>query len=219
MDPDTLDDAARHKMTIGTILPRPIAWTTTQNQAGVVNVAPFSYFMGCHSYLPALALSVGSRRDVPGMPKDTAANILSTGEFVVNLVDEALAEAMNQSAAAFPPDVGEAEAVGIELAPSVKVDVARVAASPISIECRLLHSLTLGEAPLASTLIVGRIVMWHVRADLLDPAYRIDQAAVQPIARMGGPNYVHARDPWTMAIPDWRDVVDRGPSDADTSDT
>lgn len=210
VNPADLSPAERHKMTIGTIVPRPIAWTTTVDAAGVANLAPFSYFMGCHSYLPALALSIGSRKDVPGLPKDSAANIRVTGEFVVNLVDEALAEAMNATAAAFPPGVSEAEAAGIALSPSTLIAPPRVSESPIAMECRLLHALSLGEAPRTSTLFVGQIVMWHVREDLLGEGYRIDQGAIHPIARMGGPNYVHARDPWTMDIPDWQDVVEQG---------
>lgn len=208
LDPAALSHEACHKLSIGTVVPRPIAWTSTVNADGQVNLAPFSYFMACHSYVPALALSIGSRG---GQPKDSRANIGATGEFVVNLVDEQLLPAMNLSAADFPPDVDEAAVAGLELLPSVKVRPPRVAASPIQIECRVLHALDLGEAPRVSTLFVGQILMWHVREDLLGPDYKVDQAALQAVARMGGPYYTVARDPFALQIPDWRQVLPEHP--------
>ncbi|MBK6769250.1 MAG: flavin reductase family protein [Ardenticatenales bacterium] len=204
IDPTALDPADTHKLTIGTIVPRPIAWTTSVDGEGRVNLAPFSYFMACHSYLPAVAVSIGSRA---GKPKDTRANILATGEFVVNIATAALVDAVNVSAADFPHDISELDVLGLETMPSVKVRPPRVAASPIHIECVVLHALTLGEEPRASTLFVGRIVQWHIRSDLLDDGYRVDQAKIEALARMGGPFYTVARDPFARQIPPWESVV------------
>lgn len=204
VDPATIGPAERHKLTIGTIVPRPIAWVTSLDGAGRVNLAPFSYFMGCHSYLPALAISIGSRE---GRPKDSRANIEATGELVVNLVNEALAERMNATAADFPPEVSELDVVGLTALPSTHVRPPRIAESPVSIECRVLHTLHLGEPPRVSALFVAQILMWHIREDLLSADYKVDQAGLQAIARMGGPLYCRARDPFVMRIPDWRDVL------------
>lgn len=204
INPAEIGPAACHKLTIGTIVPRPIAWTTSLDAEGRVNLAPFSYFMGCHSYVPALAVSIGSRE---GRPKDSRANIEATGEFVVNLATEELAEQMVLSAADFPPGVNELEAAGLTPLPSTLVGPPRVAESPIQIECRVLHTLHLGEPPRVSALFVAQIVMWHIRGDLVDADYRVDQAALHAIGRMGGPMYVHARDPFVMPIPDWRTVA------------
>ena len=207
IDPQDLGPHERHKMTIGSIVPRPIAWTTTVDTDGRVNLAPFSYFMGCHSYLPALALSIGSRADGETLtPKDTSANIRATGSFVVNLVSEDLVERMNISAAAFPTGVDELAMAGLSTAPSTHVPAPRVAESPLSIECRLLHALTLGEAPRESTLYVGQIVMWHVREDLVTDDFKIDQAGLRAVSRMGGRTYSNANDLFDLVIPDWRDV-------------
>lgn len=205
LDPADLSPAERHKLTIGTIVPRPIAWTTSVDAAGRANLAPFSYFMGCHSYVPAVAVSIGSRAD--GTPKDTRANIAATGEFVVNLVTDELLERMNVTAAAFPTGVSEIEVAGLATLPSVRVRPPRVAASPIHLECRVLHALDLGEAPRTSTLFVGQVVMWHIDERLLLDDLKVDQAAIHAVARMGGPNYVRARDPFPLTIPDWRDLV------------
>jgi flavin reductase (DIM6/NTAB) family NADH-FMN oxidoreductase RutF len=205
IDPDEIGPAERHKLTIGTIAPRPIAWITSLGDDGVVNLAPFSYFMACHSYLPAVAVSIGSRN---GVPKDTRANILATGEFVVNMATEELGAQVNRSAAAFPPEISELEVLGLETVPSTKVAPPLLAASPVNLECSVLFALDLGEDPRQSTLFVGQIVMWHIREDLVDDAYRVDQAALHPIARMGGPLYTRADEIFRMDIPDWRDVLE-----------
>lgn len=208
LDPADLTPAERHKLTIGTIVPRPIAWTTSMSPDGRANLAPFSYFMGCHSYVPALAISIGSRG---GQPKDTRANIEATGELVVNMVTEDLAERMNLTAADFPPGIDELAVAGLTPLPSAVVRPPRIAESPIHIECRVMHTLHLGEPPRVSALFVARIVMWHIRADLVDAELKVDQAALGAIARMGGPMYSRTRDPFTMKIPDWRSVVPPGP--------
>ncbi len=208
-DPAALSPEACHKLTIGTVVPRPIAWTSTVDVEGRVNLAPFSYFMACHSYVPALALSIGSRA---GRPKDSRANIAATGEFVVNIVNPRLLPAMNITAADFPPEVSEAEVAGVALLPSVKVRPPRVADAPIQIECRVMHALDLGEPPRVSTLFVGQILMWHVREDLVGQDHKVDQAGLEAVARMGGPFYTVAREPFALQIPDWRQLLPDHPA-------
>lgn len=205
IDPADLTPAQRHKLTIGTIVPRPIAWTTSVSPDGHANLAPFSYFMGCHSYVPAVAVSIGSRAD--GTPKDTRANIAATGEFVINVVTDAVLERMNITAAAFPAGVSEIEITGLTTLPSTVVRPPRIAESPIQLECRVLHALDLGEAPRLSTLFVGQVVMWHIDPALLQDDYKIDQAAIHAVARMGGPFYTRATDPFPLTIPDWHDLM------------
>jgi flavin reductase (DIM6/NTAB) family NADH-FMN oxidoreductase RutF len=205
IDPSLIEPADRHKMSLGTVVPRPIAWTSTVDDEGRANLAPFSYFMGCHSYVPALAISVGTRPD--GRPKDTRANIAASGQFVVNVVTSELVARMNVTAAGFPPGVDEIEAAGLTAIPSVKVRPPRIKESPIQIECEVMHAIDLGEAPKVSTLFIGRVLMWHVREDLMDGPYKVDQAALDAVGRMGGPYYANARDPFALSIPDWRDVL------------
>jgi flavin reductase (DIM6/NTAB) family NADH-FMN oxidoreductase RutF len=208
VDPAELSLAERHRLTIGSILPRPIAWTTSLSPRGVLNLAPFSYFMGVHSYTPALAISVGSR---DGQPKDTWANVAASGEFVVNVVNEEVAERMNLTSAAYPADIDELEMAGLTAVPSLVVKPPRVGEAPISMECRLLHVLPIGEPPLQSGLIVGQIVMWHIRPDLLRDGKKIDGVALRAIGRMGGSTYTRTRDQFDMVIPDWRATLPRGP--------
>ena len=190
-------------MAIGTVVPRPIAWVTSLDSEGRLNLAPFSYFMACHSYLPAIAVSIGSRG---GNPKDSRANIRRRGEFVVNLVTEELADRMNITGAAFPTGVNEADVVGLATLPSTKVEPPRIAESPVHLECRVLHAIDLDEDPLQSTLFVAQVVMWHIRDDLVDDAYHVNQAALHLVARMGGPYYARGWELFRMDIPDWRSV-------------
>lgn len=203
-DPDRLSPEARHKLTIGTIVPRPIAWTTTISPEGCVNLAPFSYFMACHSYVPALAISIGSR---DGEPKDSRANIEATGELVVNIVSEDLLDRMNVTAADFPPDVNELAVVGLTPVPSQVVRPPRVGEAPISMECRVMHTLHLGEAPRTSALFVAQICMWHIREDLVQDDFKVDQSGIHAVARMGGTFYSRAGEPFSRRIPDWRTVT------------
>ena len=114
--------------------------------------------------------------------KDTARNILASGEFVVNLVTEDLFVAMNLSAADFPPDLSELEIAGLHTEPSVHVSVPRVAEAPVSLECKLHSSQVLG----GNTLIIGEVVMFHVADRLVGPRLHIDNFA--PIGRMGSPS-------------------------------
>ena len=144
IDPSKISPLERHKMSIGSVVPRPIAWASTVDADGNPNLAPFSYFMGCHSYVPALAISVGSRE---GEPKDTRANILATGEFVVNMVDFDLVEKMNQTAAAFPAGVNEFEVAGLSALPSVKVAPPRVAEFAAPDRMQAIASCTSGRGP------------------------------------------------------------------------
>ena len=112
-----------------------------------------------------------------------------------------LVDAVNVSAAELPPDVSEVDVLGLATLPSTVVRPPRIAASPIHIECVVMHTLTLGEAPRASTLFVARIVQWHIRDDLVDDAYHVDQAKLDALARMGGPFYTVAHDPFARQIP------------------
>jgi len=161
------------------VVPRPIAWITSQSGAGVLNLAPFSYFNVFGSDPPYLAVGIG-RRD-SGEPKDTARNLQDTGEFVVNLVTEELLDAMNLSAADFPPDQSEAEATGLAVTPGVQIQVPRLAAAQASLECRLHQVVPLG----ANQLFIAEVVLFHVADHLIDPELHIHHFA--PIGRLGSP--------------------------------
>ncbi|HQT25074.1 MAG TPA: flavin reductase family protein [Burkholderiales bacterium] len=180
IDPHLHSKADNYKLLTNLVVPRPIAWVTTLDEHGVVNLAPFSFFNAVGADPIYIIVSIGLRDS--GESKDTAKNILAAGEFVVNLVTEPLLDAMNISAADFPPGTSELSASNLNQAPSAKIGVPRVAESEASLECRLHSSQKLGE----NTLIVGEVVMFHVADHLVGPRFHIENFA--PIGRLGSPS-------------------------------
>ena len=184
LDPDQLTPADRYKLLTCLVVPRPIALVTTLDPAGVVNAAPFSFFNVMGPDPPVVVLGVGDRP--AGGPKDTAANVRRERQFVVNVVTEEIAAAMNVAATDFPPGVSELPAAGLTAAPSVKVRPPRVAESPVNFECEELQTLTVG----ANRIIMGRVVHLCVRDDLIDPQRMyVRTEALHAVGRMHAPGW------------------------------
>ncbi|HEU5197200.1 MAG TPA: flavin reductase family protein [Methylomirabilota bacterium] len=202
-DPQQLDSAAMYKLLIGSVVPRPIAWVSSVDAAGVRNLAPFSYFMAITHDPPTIAFSAGPRgAETTGGTgrKDTLANVQATGEFVVNVVDDALAAQMNVTSADYPPEVDEFTEAGLATAPSVKVKAPRVAGAPVNMECRVTQILPVGRLP--HHLVMGEIVHLHVRDDVYDPASgRLDMHRLKPVGRLAGHLYTHVHEIFEMKRP------------------
>ena len=203
-DPQVIDSAAMYKLLIGSVVPRPIAWVSSVDAEGVRNLAPFSYFMAITHDPPTIAFSSGPRgAEIGGGvrgKKDTLHNVETTREFVVNVVDDALAEAMNVTSGDYAADVDEFEKAGLQAAPSVKVRAPRVAAAPVNMECRLAQIIPVGHLP--HHLIVGEIVHMHVRDDVFDPATgRLDMHRLKPVGRLAGHLYTHVHEIFEMKRP------------------
>jgi flavin reductase (DIM6/NTAB) family NADH-FMN oxidoreductase RutF len=198
-----LEPRQRYKLLGGLVVPRPIALVTTLGPGGVVNAAPFSFFNVFSEDPAIIALGVSHRPD--GTPKDTARNIQATGEFVVNLVDEAIAEAMNVTAVDFPPGESEPEAAGLELAPSLQVKPPRLAAAPAALECRRTVGLMFGAN---RELLIGEVLGVHVRSGIIDPqTLNVDFAALRPVGRLSGNGYARQRDTFELrriTYAEWR---------------
>jgi flavin reductase (DIM6/NTAB) family NADH-FMN oxidoreductase RutF len=155
-----------YKLLISTVVPRPIALATTIDKSGRVNAAPFSFFNAVSSRPPVVVLGINGTGPGGSSYKDTEQNIRDTGEFVVNLVDEAIAERMNICAVDFPTEIGELDIADLRAVPSVGVKPPRIAESPVSFECKRITGLSLGSE---STLEVGRVIHIHIRDDMVDP--------------------------------------------------
>jgi flavin reductase (DIM6/NTAB) family NADH-FMN oxidoreductase RutF len=200
LDPRRIGDAASYKLLIGCVVPRPIAWVSTMDAAGIRNLAPFSFFMGVCGEPPTIAFSSGPR---DGASKDTLRNVEASGEFVVNVVDDAHAEAMNASSGEYPPEVDEFVVAGLEGAPGVRVRAPRVATAPISLECRVAQIVRIGRGP--HSVVFGEVVYIHVRDELYDAGTgRIDVAALRPLGRLAGHMYSHTHDVFEMKRPNPR---------------
>jgi flavin reductase (DIM6/NTAB) family NADH-FMN oxidoreductase RutF len=179
------------------VTPRPIAWVTSLSPDGVVNAAPFSFFNVLGANPPILGFCPGDRDD--GTPKDTARNIRLSHEFVVNLVDEKVAEAMNRTAASLPYGVSEIQQAGLTTAASSVVKPPRISEAPASLECTEWGTLQIG----GNRLIIGLVKRVHVRDELFDPqTQRIRNEKLQVIGRMASPNwYCRTQDRFEMVRP------------------
>ena len=197
-DPAALPPNAMYKLLISSVVPRPIAWVSSVDRAGVRNLAPFSYFMAITDDPPTIAFSSSFRGAGPDGKKDTLRNIEDTGEFVVNVVDDDLAAQMNVTSGEYPPEVDEFEVAALAVAPGTRVGVPRVVSAPITLECRLDRLVSVGRA----TLVLGRIVYVHVRDGLYDAATgRLDMHRLRPVGRLAGNLYTHVHDIFEMKRP------------------
>jgi flavin reductase (DIM6/NTAB) family NADH-FMN oxidoreductase RutF len=182
IDPDTLDPQSCYKLLIGSVVPRPIAWTSTVSKKDVRNLAPFSFFTVASRQPPMLCISVGPRVDSNISTKDTLDNIEEMGEFVVNIVSLALSNTMFESSKNHPPEADEFEKAGLTPAPCEVVDAPRVEEAGVSMECLLDRVLPLG----TDHLVIGRMVRFHVRDELYGKNGRIDVAGLDPLGRLAG---------------------------------
>jgi flavin reductase (DIM6/NTAB) family NADH-FMN oxidoreductase RutF len=182
LNPQQMERDDIYKILSGTVVPRPVAWVTTRSARGVVNAAPFSSYTLLSQDPPMILFQADARL----REKDTIANIRTSAEFVVNAATMPQLEQMHGCAAAMDPDQSETDILGIALADSRMVSVPRIADAPIALECRLHQMFEIGRVP--HTVVIGEVVCFRIRADLLVDG-KIDQAALQPVARIGGPFY------------------------------
>lgn len=186
IDPESLSGTEIYKLMTGAVVPRPVAWVGTRSSQGVMNLAPFSSFtFVCHDP-PMLAIGIDARRAAFDGLKDTARNILDTGEFVVHMADHSQLAAVHASAQEVGADVSETALLGLATVASVRIATPRLAAAPVAMECVLHQCIELGNQP--NRLMIGRVLQYHVRESVLQEG-RIDSALLDPICRLGGSWY------------------------------
>jgi flavin reductase (DIM6/NTAB) family NADH-FMN oxidoreductase RutF len=182
--PADLDPRDAYRLLISAVVPRPIGWASTIGLDGTLNLAPFSFFNAIGGNPSTVMISVGKRH---GNPKDTLRNVQETGEFVINIVNEELAAAMNQTSGEWDYDVDEFVRAGLATTPSIDVRPPRVANAPIALECKVTQIVPVIDTPY--TMILGRVLRFHIRAGLLRPNGLIDASLLKPVARLGGDEY------------------------------
>lgn len=188
-----LTEYQRYKLMASLIVPRPIALVTTVNEAGVVNAAPFSMFNMLGEEPPIVMISVNRLKD--GALKDTASNIQRSGEFVVHLPDEAMAEAMHRCGERLPPDVSELAHVGLNAAPCRLVKPARIVEAPVAFECTLWETLETA----SRQIFIGQVRWLHAREGLIDTqTWRVRLQDYHPVGRFGASFYVRTRDRFSL---------------------
>ncbi len=188
--PDDVSAKQLYDAMTAIITPRPIAWVSTLSSGGTANLAPYSFFNGVGIHPPTIVFCPVNRPD--GTPKDTLRNIRETGQFVVNLVQSPHFDAMKMTSADVNAD--EFELAGLSQAPSVVVDVPRVAGVGAAIECELHSAIQLAAGPSAANLVIGRIVAIYADDSLLDDEGQIDSSRVDTLGRMGGKAYTRTGD-------------------------
>ncbi len=196
LEPHSFDNF--YRVLTGVVAPRPIAFVSTRSADGVANLAPFSFFNAVAPDPPTIIFS--SSRRAGRKDKDTLTNVEETGEFVVNVVVDDIAEAMNKTAAEFPAEANEFEIAGLTEAPSCRVKAPRVAESPVNMECRLNRVINIGEGDHQHGLVIGEIVMMHIRDDIID-GHRINHQLLKPTGRLAGSMYCHTADIFEMVRP------------------
>jgi len=193
LDPNEIPFQETHKLMIGSIIPRPIAFVSTQSNNGKNNVAPFSYFNGVCSKPPTIMFAP-ARRGWDGEEKDTLINIRDTEEFVVNIVSESFAEKMVMCATDFGSDVDEFEISGLTPTNSQKIKPPRVGEAKISFECKLNQIVEIGDGTAGSGfLVIGTVVLFHIDDDVYDNG-RILLDKLQPLGRLAGNWYTRTTD-------------------------
>jgi flavin reductase (DIM6/NTAB) family NADH-FMN oxidoreductase RutF len=196
-----IDPASHHplniyKLMIGSIVPRPIGFVSTISPEGARNLAPYSFFNAVCANPPVVCFASGVR--LP--PKDTLENVRATGEFVVNIVTEEIAEKMNLTSGEYPAGVDEFAVSGLTPVASDLVKPACVLESPVNMECKLLQIVEVSTRPMGGSLVLGEVVRFHI-----DPAltsnFRVDAEQLRAIGRMGGSEYTRTRCRFEMIRP------------------
>jgi flavin reductase (DIM6/NTAB) family NADH-FMN oxidoreductase RutF len=205
IDFSKIEPRDRYRILVGAIVPRPLALVSTTGVDGRHNAAPFSFFNAVSDDPPAVALGINS--SAPTV-KDTARNIRNTGVFVINLVDEALAERMNLCSAELPAEQDEFTFAGLTPVAGTQVAAVRVLEAPISLECRRLVNVEIG---LGRNVVIGEVVHAHVRDDLIEPGrLSVDGARAGLVARMHGLGwYARTTDLFDMPRPDPQTIRSR----------
>lgn len=199
-NPNDLSYMDSYKLLIGSIQPRPIAWVSSLSADGLLNLAPFSFFAPVCANPPTLVFSPNIRRQT-GIAKDTLANIRETGEFVVNIVTEDMAEKMNLTSADLPSRIDEFEEAGLTPVTSTVVETPRVAESPISMECRLFEIVDIGKQIGQASLVIGSVVYFHIDDSVYMPDYKIDTMKLKPLARLAGSTYAKITETFDLERP------------------
>ncbi|MFJ7826047.1 flavin reductase family protein [Psychrobacillus sp. NPDC096623] len=184
IDPKQNSERDNYKLLIGSIIPRPIAFVTTQSSNGVVNGAPFSYFNIVSSNPPMVSVSIQR----PNKLKDTARNIYDNEQFVVHIVDDENVAKINETAASLPPAESEIELANLTLVPSTNISVPGIKESKFRMECKLVQAIPLGGDGPGSDLFIGEIVTFHVD-DAIYENGRIDPRGLNAVSRLAGSSY------------------------------
>lgn len=199
-DPAAMPPADAYHLLNAVVVPRPIGWVSTLSEQGVTNIAPHSYFNVLAADPPTVFFSSSG-------VKDSLRNARYTGDFVVNVVGEELAAAMNLTSADFPPGESEFAAAGLTAVPSDLVRAPRLLEAPASLECRVTQIIEIGRGP--NHVVIGEVVRFHVAESAIVNG-RVDVSRFRPLGRLSGSGYVYSREFLSMPRPTYAGLVEAG---------
>ncbi len=198
INPKDIDSKSAYKLLTGSIIPRPIGWISTLSPDGIANLAPYSFFNAIASNPPHVVFSCGITANGK---KDTLNNVLATKEFVLNIVTEDTAEAMNKSSATLPSEESEFEFAGVTPIASKLIKAPRVKESPIHFECIVKHTYATGDLEGSAIIVIGEVVHIHIEDDVMLPNYKIDNTKLKAVGRMAGSDYIRTQDVFGLERP------------------
>lgn len=189
IDPKTLKPRDIHKLLIGTIVPRPIAWLVSRIEGGGYNAAPFSYFNAVSSRPAVLSTVFSHKSDASDGLKDSLRNIRNHGEYTINSVAVSQLDAMNDSATNYPREISETDSLGIAVLPCEAIDGVRIAESAVSYECRLMKEVPIGDGPGSAILVLSEVLRIHVKDAIIDEDFHVDPVGLDPLGRLAGTQF------------------------------
>ncbi|MGO2174973.1 MAG: flavin reductase family protein [Staphylococcus equorum] len=195
---DTLSKKQNYKLLSGSIIPRPIAFVTSQDKSGHLNAAPFSFFNIVNSAPPMIMISTVRSE---GERKDTSVNIEETEEFVVHITDETIVEEVNKMAAPIERKRNELERTNLTCIDSKLVSVPGIQQAKVRMECKLNRIIPLGDPQEGSDLIIGEVVMFHIDDDVYFEDSKIDAQALATVSRLAGNDYASLGETFTIVRP------------------
>lgn len=196
VDPSAFPPPISYKLLVGAIVPRPIAFVSTVSADGILNLAPFSFFNAVCADPPTVLFCPTNRTP----SKDTLANVRATGEFVINIVSEDIAEKMNTCSGDYPAHVDEFQVSGLTPAPSGLVRPPRVLEAHVNMECKVTQIIQISDKPWGGNLVLGEVLRFHVD-DAIVTDYRIDPDKLRAVGRMGGNEYTRILDRFELIRP------------------
>jgi flavin reductase (DIM6/NTAB) family NADH-FMN oxidoreductase RutF len=200
IDPQEVPMARMHAMLLGSVIPRPIAFASTVDKDGNVNLSPFSYF-NCFGANPPVLIFSPARRGRDNTTKHTYENILEVPEVVIHIVNYTIVQQMSLASTEYPRGVNEFVKAGFTAIPSLKVKPPRVKEAPVAFECKVIQVIPTGEKGGAGNLVICHVMMMHVDEDVLDDSGRIDPFKLDAVARLGGDYYCRVHGGAIFKIP------------------